>query len=88
MSIGVGSFLLVLGGILILGVADRIAGVHLHAIGVIWLAGGGVALLLSAALSRSGRARPAPPMTTGPASVVPPNVHPPNHRWRRHHDVT
>ncbi len=47
MYIGTGIFLLVLGAILNWGVADRISGVNLHMIGLICMAGGALAIMLS-----------------------------------------
>lgn len=47
MYIGTGIFLLVLGAILNWGVSDRISGVNLHAIGIICMAGGVLAILVS-----------------------------------------
>ncbi|MBK9726403.1 MAG: DUF6458 family protein [Candidatus Lutibacillus vidarii] len=47
MHIGSGVFLLVLGAILNWGVADRVSGVNLHVIGLICMAGGVLAILLS-----------------------------------------
>ena len=47
MHIGSGVFLLVLGAILNWGVADRVSGVNLHVIGLICIAVGVLAILLS-----------------------------------------
>jgi hypothetical protein len=47
MYIGTGIFLLVVGAILNWGVADRLDGVNLHTIGLICMAGGALALLMS-----------------------------------------
>jgi hypothetical protein len=47
MYIGTGIFLLVLGAILNWGVADRLSGVNLHAIGIICMVGGILAIVLS-----------------------------------------
>ena len=47
MHIGSGVFLLVLGAILNWGVADRVSGLNLHVIGLICMAGGVLATLLS-----------------------------------------
>ena len=52
MYIGTGIFLLVVGAILNWGIADNISGVNLHMIGIICMAGGALAILLSLVAGR------------------------------------
>ena len=52
--IGPGIFLLVIGAVLYWAVADRVPGVDLHMVGLIMMAGGALAILLSFLLPRGG----------------------------------
>lgn len=56
MSLGLGIFLLVAGGILAFGVRDSFSAVDLTAIGYILMAGGVLTIILSLALLQRGRA--------------------------------
>jgi hypothetical protein len=52
--IGPGIFLLVVGAILNWAVADQLPGVNLHMVGIILMAGGALAIILSFAAGRGG----------------------------------
>ncbi|GAA1560598.1 DUF6458 family protein [Kribbella lupini] len=55
MGIGVGVFLLAVGGILAFAVTDRISGVDLTAVGYILMGAGALGLVLAIFLSSRGR---------------------------------
>jgi hypothetical protein len=55
MGIGVGVFLLAVGGILAFAVTDRISGVDLTAVGYILMGAGALGLVLAVFLSSRGR---------------------------------
>lgn len=55
MGIGVGIFLLALGGILAFAVTDRISGVDLTSVGYILMGAGALGLVLAIFLSHRGR---------------------------------
>ena len=54
MYIGIGIFLLIIGAILNWAVADMVPGVDLHLVGLICMAGGALAILLSFFVGRGG----------------------------------
>lgn len=71
MYVGTGIFLLVVGAILTWGVSDRVSGVNLQVIGIICMAGGALAILLSLVMEsrrRSGGYRATRSSTTDPAT--------------------
>lgn len=73
MSLGLGIFLLVVGGILAFGVRDQWSAFDLTAIGYVCMAGGALAIILSLVLSQQAR-RSARTTTVERRDTLPPTV--------------